>query len=76
MNTPDFSGLKTMYVNCTLKRSPEKSHTQGLMDVSAHIMKKENVQVDTMAKLLRAPATSMRNQMHTRMISLTVMLLL
>jgi len=41
MNTPDFSGLKTMYVNCTLKRSPETSHTQGLMDVSAHIMKKE-----------------------------------
>ena len=26
----DFSGLKAMFINCTLKRSPELSHTQGL----------------------------------------------
>ena len=45
---PDFSGLKAMYVNCTLKKSPEISHTQGLMDVSIGIMKKEGVQVDQM----------------------------
>ena len=43
---PDFSGLKAMYVNCTLKKSPEISHTQGLMDVSIRIMEKEGVQVD------------------------------
>lgn len=41
----DFSELKAMYVNCTLKKSPELSHTQGLMDVSAGIMKREGVQV-------------------------------
>ena len=34
-----------MYVNCSLKRSPELSHTQGLMDVSMKIMEKEGVQV-------------------------------
>lgn len=46
MDKIDFSGLKAMYVNCTLKKSPEKSHTQGLMDLSVNIMKNEGVQVD------------------------------
>jgi multimeric flavodoxin WrbA len=35
-----------MYVNCTLKKSPRKSHTQGLMDLSKNIMIKEGVTVD------------------------------
>lgn len=48
MNNPDFSGLSAMFVNCTLKKSPETSHTQGLLDVSANIMKKEGVKVDKM----------------------------
>jgi len=30
----DFSGLRAMFINCTLKKSPEKSHTQGLVDAS------------------------------------------
>ncbi len=42
----DFSGLKAMYVNCTLKKSPEITHTQGLMDVSIRIMEKEGVLVE------------------------------
>ena len=42
----DFSDLTAMYVNCTLKKSPRKSHTQGLMDVSKNIMIKEGVNVD------------------------------
>ena len=46
MNQPDFSTLKAVYVNCTLKKSPDTSHTQGLMDVSINIMKKEGVAVD------------------------------
>lgn len=45
MDNVDFSGLKAMYVNCTLKRTPEISHTQGLMDVSINIMKNESVDV-------------------------------
>ena len=28
----DFSDLRALYINCTLKRSPEVSHTQGLVD--------------------------------------------
>ena len=51
MDTPhwqdaDFSGLRAMVFNCTLKRSPEKSHTQGLIDVSTSIMEKHGVEVE------------------------------
>src|SRR3954447_8536091 len=35
-----------MYINCTLKRSPEVSNTQGLMDKSVAIMEKNGVEVD------------------------------
>lgn len=46
MSQPDFSELKAMYINCTLKKSPDTSHTRGLMEISMDIMKKENVAVD------------------------------
>ena len=46
MNKIDFSNLKVVYVNCTLKKSPEVSHTSYLMDLSKAIMEKEKVQVD------------------------------
>jgi multimeric flavodoxin WrbA len=42
----DFSGLKALYVNCTLKPSPGLSHTQGLMDISIAIMRTNGVTVD------------------------------
>jgi multimeric flavodoxin WrbA len=42
----DFSGLRAMYINCTLKRSPEVSNTEGLVDASAAIMFKHGVQVE------------------------------
>jgi hypothetical protein len=35
-----FDGLSALYVNCTLKRSPERSHTQGLIDRSRSIMER------------------------------------
>lgn len=44
-NKPDFSQLSAVFVNCTLKKSPRQSHTQGLMDVSKRIMEKEGVSV-------------------------------
>ncbi len=46
MDEHDFSGLKATFVNCTLKRSPEVSNTQGLVDASAAIMRKHGVEVD------------------------------
>ncbi len=42
----DFSGLKAMFINCTLKRSPELSHTEGLVDASAGLMFKHGVSVE------------------------------
>ena len=41
-----FDGLRAMFINCTLKRSPEQSHTGGLVDVSAAIMRKHGVDVE------------------------------
>lgn len=42
----DFSKLKVLYVNCTLKKSPAVSHTETLMEVSQKILTKENVSFD------------------------------
>jgi multimeric flavodoxin WrbA len=42
----DFSDLSAFYINTTLKKSPEMSHTQGLMEVSAEIMRRQKVAVD------------------------------
>ena len=41
-----MSELRAVVVNCTLKRSPERSHTQGLIDLSTHIMRSNGVEVD------------------------------
>jgi multimeric flavodoxin WrbA len=43
-----FDGLRALYVNCTLKRSPEPSHTQGLIDVSRSIMQRHGVAVSVL----------------------------
>ena len=51
MNTtePDshFDDLRALFLNCTLKRSPELSHTQGLIDISAAIMRRHGVAVQS-----------------------------
>ena len=46
MSKPDFSSLSAIFINCTLKKSPRQSHTQGLMQVSMDIMEKEGVSVE------------------------------
>ncbi|MGH8997767.1 MAG: flavodoxin family protein [Acidimicrobiia bacterium] len=45
-STWDFSHLRAMFINCTLKRSPERSHTQGLADVAIAVMRRQGVEVD------------------------------
>ena len=42
----DFSDLKALFINCTLKRSPEPSHTDGLVRIARTIMEKNGVTVD------------------------------
>lgn len=42
----DFSDLRALVVNCTLKRSPEPSNTQALMDNAIAIMRAQGVEVE------------------------------
>jgi len=42
----DFSGLKALYVNCSLKKTPGGSHTQLLLNASAGIMQAQGVGVE------------------------------
>ena len=44
----DFSDLKALFLNCTLKKSPELSHTQGLIDISKAIMEKSGIAVEVL----------------------------
>lgn len=41
----DYKNLKAVFINCTLTKSPEKSHTQLLVDTSAAIMEKQGVKI-------------------------------
>ncbi len=42
-----YDDLRAVFINCTLKKSPRTSHTQGLMDRSIAIMEKLGVSVET-----------------------------
>ena len=46
MTRSDYSDLKAAFVNCTLKKSPEPSHTELLMRNSIAIMESAGVGVD------------------------------
>ncbi|MFB8352857.1 flavodoxin family protein [Streptomyces niveus] len=41
-----YDDLRALVINCTLKRSPERSNTQGLIDHNTTIMGAQGVQVD------------------------------
>ncbi len=43
----DFSDLRAVVVNCTLKRSPELSHTAGLAAIAIAIMESNGVTVES-----------------------------
>ena len=42
-NNTDFSDLKAVFLNCTLKKSPQKSHTAGLIAMSQKIMEENGI---------------------------------
>jgi multimeric flavodoxin WrbA len=44
----DFSDLKALFLNCTLKPSPELSHTEGLIAISRAILEKNGVAVEVL----------------------------
>ena len=47
-STWDFSGLRALFLNCTLKKSPELSHTEGLIRISRAIMETNGVSVEVL----------------------------
>lgn len=42
----DFSGLRALFLNCTLKRTGERSHTDGLLQIPRLIMEANGVDVE------------------------------
>jgi multimeric flavodoxin WrbA len=62
-NSWDFSDLKALFINCTLKKSPQLSHTRGLMDIARAIMEKNQVRVE----VIRAIDYSIANGVYPDM---------
>jgi multimeric flavodoxin WrbA len=46
-----FDDLRALFINCTLKRSPEISNTEGLIRISADIMRKHGVEVEVLRSI-------------------------
>ena len=72
MSTPDgdrpsYDDLTALFVNCTLKRSPEQSHTQGLIDRSAAIMTTNGVSVSHLRAVDHNIATVCAGHDRTRL---------
>jgi len=42
----DLSNLSALFINCTLKKSPEVSNTEGLTRISMAIMEKSGVKTE------------------------------
>ncbi len=61
---PDFSNLSALFINTTLTRSPEQSHTQHLIDISASIMAKQGMRVDQFRSVDHAIATGVYPDMR------------
>lgn len=62
-STWDFSDLRALFLNCTLKRSPEQSHTEGLIDIARAIMEKNGVSVDVLRPVDHTIATGVWGDM-------------
>jgi hypothetical protein len=59
----DFSDLNALYINCTLKRSPEVSNTQALADRSIEIMRRNGVSVESIRAIDHDIATGVQPDM-------------
>lgn len=59
----DYSDLKAVFINCTLKRSPEPSHTEKLLEISQQIMEKQGVKTDVIKSIDHAIATGVYDDM-------------
>jgi multimeric flavodoxin WrbA len=62
----DFSDLQALVINCTLKRSPEISNTQGLTDLAIAILEANDVTVDVVRAIDHDIATGIYPDMTER----------
>ncbi len=56
-SAPDFSDLSAVFINATLKRSPETSNTEALVDKSGDIMRGHGVGVTSIRAIDHQIAT-------------------
>ena len=47
-NTWNFTGLRALFINCTLKPSPQISNTQALVDASRALMERHGVATESL----------------------------
>lgn len=59
----DYSQLRALFINCTLKRSPAPSHTGRLEDAVAKLMEQQGVTVDRVRAIDHRIATGMQPDM-------------
>ena len=55
--------MRALFINCTLKPSPEVSHTQGLADRSIEIMEGNGIEVDVVRAIDHEIATGVQPDM-------------
>ncbi|CAN5882104.1 flavodoxin family protein [soil metagenome] len=63
-DTYDYSDLRALFISCTLKPSPEPSHTEGLMANSVAIMRRHGVRVDQVRAVDHAIAPGVQPDMN------------
>ncbi len=59
----DYSDLSAVFINCTLKRSPEVSNTRALADRSISVLEEQGVDVEVIRALDHEIATGVRPDM-------------
>ena len=59
----DLSDLSAVFINCTLKRSPEASHTRALGDRSISVLEEQGVSVEVIRAIDHDIATGVRPDM-------------
>ncbi len=53
INQKKFNGMRAIYINCTLKKSPDVSHTELLINASKNIMDKQGVKTEVIRPIDR-----------------------
>jgi len=66
MHDVNFTGLKALFFNGTLKRSPEVSNTEGLLQASMDLMEKHGVKTELIRTIDHDIATGVYPDMRSR----------